>query len=164
MRGLYQLKSKFTVISSLPAIEDLLKLSGNALLNRIMDEESPEVFVGRLPEEDFFWIVKRIGEADCLPLLRLASEDQWEYLLDLETWEKDRLDPDRVLSWLSRLSDADPERFAGWLSRHGDALFSLLINGKAEVVIRDGEGDADLSEGYFTLDGLFYHCCPNVEF
>lgn len=156
MRGLYQLKSKFTVISSLPAIEDLLKLSGNALLNRIMDEESPEVFVGRLPEEDFFWIVKRIGEADCLPLLRLASEDQWEYLLDLETWEKDRLDPDRVLSWLSRLSDADPERFAGWLSRHGDALFSLLINGKAEVVIRDGEGDADLSEGYFTLDGLFY--------
>jgi len=61
-----------------------------------------------------------------------------------------------VLSWLSRLSDADPARFAVWLFRHEDALFSLLINGKAEVIIRDGEEEADLSAGYFTLDGRFY--------
>jgi len=156
MRSSYQTIPKSTAVPSALAAKKLLKLSGSALLNRILDEESPKVFIRRLPEEDFFWIVKRIGEADCLPLLRLASEDQWEYLLDLETWEKDRLDADRVLSWLSRLSDADPARFAAWLFSQGDALFSLLINGKAEVVIRDGEEEADLSGGYFTLDGRFY--------
>jgi hypothetical protein len=156
MRSSYQTIPKSTAVPSALAAKELLKLSGSALLNRILDEESPKVFIRRLSEEDFFWIVKRIGEADCLPLLRLASKDQWEYLLDLETWEKDRLDADRVLSWLSRLSDADPARFAVWLFSQGDALFSLLINEKAEVIIRDGEGEADLSEGYFTLDGLFY--------
>ncbi|MDI6615207.1 MAG: DUF6178 family protein, partial [Syntrophaceae bacterium] len=156
MRSSYQTIPKSTAVPSVLAAKELLKLSGSALLNRILDEESPKVFIRCLPEEDFFWIVKRIGEADCLPLLRLASEDQWEYLLDLETWEKDRLDADRVLSWLSLLSDADPARFAVWLFSQGDALFSLLINGKAEVIIRDGEEEADLSAGYFTLDGRFY--------
>jgi len=156
MRSSYQTIPRSTAVPSALAAKELLKLSGSALLNRILDEESPKVFIRRLPEEDFFWIVKRIGEADCLPLLRLASEDQWEYLLDLETWKKDRLDTDRMLSWLSRLSDADPVRFAAWLFSQGDTLFSLLINGKAEVVIRDGEEEADLSGGYFTLDGRFY--------
>ncbi len=156
MRSSNQTIPKSTAVLSALAAKELLKLSGSALLNRILDEESPEVFFRRLSEEDFFWIVKRIGEADCLPLLRLASKDQWEYLLDLETWEKDRLNADRVLSWLSRLSDADPARFAAWLFSQGDALFSLLINRKTEVVIRDGEEEADLSGGYFTLDGRFY--------
>ena len=126
---------------SAPAAKELLTLSGSALLNRILDEESPETFVRRLPEEDFFWIVKRIGEADCLPLLRLASEDQWEYLLDLETWVRDRLDADRTLSWFSRLGHADPERFAAWLFSQGDGLFSLLINQRAEVAVKDGDGE-----------------------
>jgi hypothetical protein len=35
------------------AAEDFLNLSGGALLNRVLDEERPENFVRRLPEEDF---------------------------------------------------------------------------------------------------------------
>ena len=156
MRGSYQPIPASPAVFSAPAIESLLTLSGGALLNRILDEERPAALVRRLPEGDFYWIVKRIGEEDCLPILRLASEDQWEYLLDLEIWEKDRLEGRRLLSWLSRLGEADPVRFAAWLYGQGDALFSLLLSGTAEVVVKDGEEEADLPEGYFTLDGRFF--------
>jgi hypothetical protein len=143
-------------VSPAPAVESLLSLSGSALLNRILEEERPAALVRRLPEGDFYWIIKRIGEEDCLPVLRFASTDQWKYLLDLEVWEKDRLDGDRLLSWLSRLGEADPVRFAAWLYGQGDVLFSLLLIGRAEVAIKDGEEAADLPAGYFTLDGRFF--------
>jgi len=51
--------------------------------------------------------------------------DQGEYLLDLEIWQKDRLEDHRLLSWLSRLGEADPVRFAAWLYGQAGALFSL---------------------------------------
>ena len=156
MREAYQPIAASPAVSPAPAIEALLKLSGSALLNRILDDDRPAALVRRLPEEDFYWIVKRIGEEDCLPALRLASEDQWEYLLDLEIWEKDRLEGRRLLSWLSRLGEADPVRFAAWLFGQGEALFSLLLSGRAEVAVKDGEEEADLPEGYFTLDGRFF--------
>jgi len=156
MREAYPVISECKAPSTAPPVEALLTLSGSALLDRILEEERPAALVRRLTEEDFYWIVKRIGEEDCLPVLRLASEVQWEYLLDLEVWEKDRLDSDRLLSWLERLGEADPERAADWLFDQGAALFSLLISGRAEVVIKDGDEEADLPEGYFTLDGRFF--------
>lgn len=156
MREAYQAIPEFTAVAAAPPVEALLKLSGSTLLNRILDDDRPAALVRRLPEGDFYWIVKRIGAEDCLPVLRLASEDQWEYLLDLEVWEKDRLEGRRLLPWLARLGEADPVRFAAWLYGQGDALFSLLLSGRAEVAVKVGEEEADLPEGYFTLDGRFF--------
>jgi len=156
MREAYQTIPAFTAVAATPPAEALLKLSGSALLDRILDEERPESLVRRLPEEDFYWIVKRVGEGDCLPVLQLATEAQWEYLLDLETWHRDRLDGDRTLSWFSQLAAADPERFAEWLIGRDGALLSLLLHERAEVAVKDGDEEPDLLEGFFTLDGRFF--------
>ncbi|MFH1488046.1 MAG: DUF6178 family protein, partial [Pseudomonadota bacterium] len=56
-------------------------LSGSQILDRVLSSPSPEELVKSLPSEDFYWLVKRVGEYDCLPLLELASEEQWQYLL-----------------------------------------------------------------------------------
>lgn len=134
----------------------LLALSGSSLLEYILDGKKPKTLIQSLPEEDFFWIIKRVGPEDCLPILELASEEQWHYLLDLEIWEKDILDTGRTLIWLKRLGGADSKRLSDWLFAEGRNLLSLLFYRTAEVVIKDGDKYADLSEGYFTLDGRFY--------
>jgi len=66
-------------------LRELALLPGSEVLNRILALESPGAFVRRLPCVDFLWLLKKVGEGDCLPLLELASTDQWQFLLDLET-------------------------------------------------------------------------------
>jgi hypothetical protein len=136
---------------------DLLSLPGGTLLKRILDNPDPEAFVRRLSAEDLFWIVKRIGEDDCLPVLELADEEQWQYLIDLDIWEKDQLSPEKTLAWLKRLAEADPKRFSNWLLGEERHLLSLLLFRVAEVVVKDQQEEGlDLPEAYFTLDGVFY--------
>ncbi len=144
MRNLTLLAPRSATAAGEAAVKELLTLYGIVLLKHILNEDRPETFIRRLPGEDFFWIIKRIGEADCFPLLQLAAEEQWKYLLDLETWVKDRLDTDKTLAWFNRLYDADPERFSAWLFAEGNALLSLLLSRTTEVVIRNGEEEADL--------------------
>ncbi|MCP4666778.1 MAG: hypothetical protein GY849_10465, partial [Deltaproteobacteria bacterium] len=72
-------------------LKALYTLSGRDVLNRILDMDRPQKLIRELPAQDFFWLVKKVGDNDCLPLLEMASEDQWQYLLDLEIWKGDRL-------------------------------------------------------------------------
>mgnify|MGYP001593221964 CR=1 FL=1 len=137
--------------------QDLLLLPGSALLKRIIEDEDPQAFVRRLSAEDLFWIVKRIGEDDCLPVLELAHEEQWQYLIDLDIWQKDRLSPEKTLAWLKRLGEADPERLSNWLFGEERNFLSFLLFSAAEVVVKNQEEEGlDLPETYFTVDGVFY--------
>ncbi len=64
-------------------IQRFAEKSGSQLLNAILDMENPKAFVRSLSEVDFYWLVKRIGEDDALPLLELASTKQWIHILDM---------------------------------------------------------------------------------
>ena len=103
------------IVPGRDVINELYPLSGEEALQKILEQENPGRLVRRLPSGDFFWLVKKVGDNDCLPLLELATEDQRQYLLDLEIWKKDHLDMEQVFQWLVRLYQADPGRFAAWL-------------------------------------------------
>ncbi|HQH28693.1 MAG TPA: DUF6178 family protein, partial [Oligoflexia bacterium] len=64
-------------------LRELLSLSGSELLKSVLEKENPAAFIQGLSSDDFYWMVKRVGEDDAVELLRLASADQWQYLLDL---------------------------------------------------------------------------------
>jgi len=68
-------------------LKDLYALSGTEVMDRILEHPDPPGLIEGLPSEDFFWLIKRVGE-DSMQLLKLASLRQWQYLLDLELWEK----------------------------------------------------------------------------
>jgi len=91
-----------------------------------------------------------------MQLLKLASLRQWQYLLDLELWEKDRLDLTHAFQWLQRLQRSDPGRLTMWLFTDGQALAYLYLFRNVHVEIRDEDETYDLEEGFITLDGLFY--------
>lgn len=135
-------------------VREILGLSGKKALDRILESEKPGELVETMSQEDFYWLVKKIGEEDCLPLLQFATTEQWQYLLDLEIWEKDRFSLSNASLWLSRLEEADSVRLAKWLLGKGQffAYYYFFRSIRVEISEKEEEG---LPEGFFSLDGVY---------
>ena len=137
--------------------KDLLRLPGKKALELILESPRPVTLVQSLADEDLFWLVQEIVPEDALPILSLASNDQWQYLLDLEVWTEDRLEIDSVSRWLHLLLKADPERFLIWGLREQTELIELQLFRQIDVRIKEeDESPSEFDEGYFSFDGLFY--------
>jgi len=90
--------------------KEILSLSPEKALDAILDSPQSAALVHSLSEQDFHFLIHDIGIEDTLPLLRLASDKQWEYIVDLEIWEKDRIDLASVTNSLALLFTIDPNR------------------------------------------------------
>jgi len=144
---------------TLPVIspKEVMRVPGKRALELILESPRPVTLVQSLAEEDLFWLVQDIGPEDALSILALASNDQWQYLFDVELWAKDRLEIDTVNQWLGLLLKADHERFLNWVLRENNELIELHLFKHIEVRIREeDESPSDFDEGYFSLDDLFY--------
>ena len=91
--------------------KEILSLPAEKALSRIVDSPQPAAIVHSFPEEDFYFLINNIGAEDSLQLLSLASDKQWEYILDIEVWEKDRISINNVTKWLDLFIKADSQRF-----------------------------------------------------
>ena len=89
----------------------VLTLPPEKALTLVADHPYPVTLVQSMAAEDFYFLVHAIGTEDSRPILALASNEQWEYLLDMETWQRDHLAPHEMTLWLERLLKADPDRF-----------------------------------------------------
>ncbi|MDY6990557.1 MAG: DUF6178 family protein [Thermodesulfobacteriota bacterium] len=149
--------SRVPVPISGPDPAGLLKLPGKKALNLILDSPAPAHLVQSLAEEDLFWLVQDVGPEDALPILSVASNDQWHYLLDLELWDRDRLDPGSVHRWLTLLLKADPTRFLIWALRENLDFLEFHLYKSIDVRIKEeDESPSDMDDSYFSLDGVFY--------
>ncbi|MFC1867364.1 DUF6178 family protein [Thermodesulfobacteriota bacterium] len=134
----------------------LLPLTGSDAINMILDHDSPVQLVQNMSRVDFFWIMKKVGEDDSLPLLTLASLDQWQYILDMQLWLRDRINMEETFSWLDRLSKADPSRLSSWLlSDDGNLLAHFFFFKALRVKIMEDE-DFQIPEGFITFDNIYY--------
>ena len=132
-------------------------LNGREILERILREQNPRKLVEDLPAGDLYWVVKKVGADDCLPLLELATPDQWQYLLDLEVWDRDEINPAEALAWLKRLFEADSGRTIHWLLHEGNALLYFVLQKSIEVMVREEDDkEFEIPEGFFTHDGVLY--------
>ena len=150
-------EDKRALIPPKDILSRLYHLPGEKILDQILSRENSQQIVQDLPSEDFFWLVKKVGEQDCIPLLELATVEQWQYLLDLEIWEKDRLDLEQTSAWIERFQEAEPGKLIRWLFGEGHFLAQYEFHQNLEVVILDRRDDfRDLQEGFFTLEGVFH--------
>ena len=88
--------------------KEIFALSPEKALDRIFEAKHPAALIHSFPEADFFFLLNDIGIHDALEILALASDRQWEYILDIELWEKDRIDINSVTRWLDILFQAAP--------------------------------------------------------
>jgi hypothetical protein len=139
----------------------ILALPPENALAEILDHPQPDALVRSFAEEDFFFLVHDIGHADSLEILSLASTRQWEYLLDIESWTKDRLNLDALTRWMSVLLKADPARFVRWAMDEKAEQIEYYLFKTSRVVIREHDQDpSDFGDGYITFDDVFYVKLP----
>jgi len=137
-------------------LNGLLKLPGSEALNRILDQVNAAEIVQGINRVDLFWLIKKVGEDDSLPLLKLASDDQWQYIMDMELWHRDRVRIKETFQWLDRFLKADPERLARWLfSEEGNMLAHYFFNNILDVRVKE-EQDYVPPDGFFTFDNLYF--------
>jgi hypothetical protein len=137
-------------------MNQILSLSGSEALNKILDQANAGRIVQDMSRVDLFWLIKKIGADDSFPLLRLASNDQWQYIMDMETWHRDRIAVQATFQWLDRFHRSDPERLAQWLySEEGNLLAHYFFNTILDVKVKE-EQDYDPPDGFFTYDNLYY--------
>jgi hypothetical protein len=141
----------------------LMSLSGRDALNEILDQDDPRSVVRGIARTDFYWLIRRVGEEDAFPLLSLASLEQWEHLLDMELWNKDRLVLGQTSAWLGRLEQADPGRLVRWLLSEGQALAYYYFFRSIEVEVKTGDEAYDLPGDFFTFDNIYYIRIPDRE-
>jgi hypothetical protein len=136
---------------------EILELSPEKALERIVNDPQPAALVHSFPEQDFYMLVNEIGPEDSLPLLSLATNKQWEHLVDLEAWQNDRVDLKTVTRWLSLLQEADPRRFIRWFLEEQLEFGELYLFRNLEVRIREHDQDpSDFGDEFFTLDNIYF--------
>ena len=135
----------------------ILALPPKKAMERILEDPQPAALVHSFPEQDFYFLIHDIGTGDSLPLLTLASNRQWEHIVDLEVWRKDRIDVESVSRWLSLLLEADSERFIRWFLQEKLELIEFYLFKSIEVRVREHDQDpSDFGDGFFTLDNVYY--------
>jgi hypothetical protein len=137
--------------------ERLLSLPSAAAREYLVTEKNTLALVHSFPPEDFYLLVRDIGAQDALPLLAMASNRQWEYILDIETWHKDRMDVSAATKWLNLLLSADPTRLAGWCANEKDAFLEFFLQHNIEVKVREyDESPSELGKDFISFDDTFY--------
>lgn len=137
--------------------EEILSLTSEKALKEIFEAPQPVPLIHSFPEEDFYFLVNDIGPGDAIELLSLASNRQWEFILDLEVWEKDRIEIKAVTKWFDLFLRSDSNRFLKWVMEDKIDFFEFYLFHNIEVRLREHDQDPSiLGNDFITLDGKFY--------
>jgi hypothetical protein len=132
--------------------------SGKEKMDLILSDADDKRLTASLEPQEFFWLLKEIGETDALGLLQLASADQCLFILDMEPWEGYTFSEDKVCHWLAYFMEGGEPRVHELLN-HLDFEFLQLFLSR-ELIVGGGIGDQSNDEERFgdydhTFDGVF---------
>ena len=137
--------------------KEIITLPPEKALDRILEAKHPAALVHSFSEEDFYFLVHDIGLNDSYELLAMASDRQWDYILDVELWEKDRIDADSLTRWLDILFQAAPDRFIKWAIENKSDLIEYYLFNNIRVAIREHDQDPSaFGKDFVTIDDIFY--------
>ena len=137
--------------------QQILALPPQEALDRILQDPQPLPLVHSFPEQDFYFLIHDVGLQDALPLLSLASDKQWDHIIDLEAWQKDQIDIKSVSHWLGLLLDADPKRFIRWFLEQQLEFVEFYLFKNIEVRVLEHDQDpSDLGDDFFSLDSMYF--------
>ncbi len=135
----------------------VLKARGKERLHYLFLSENPEQLVQQLPELEVFLTVKEVGEKDCLELISLTTPEQFQYLLDLDFWKKDQLNPEKVLHWMELLLESGEKKVTQFIQSTDPEFIALLLKKFLEVTTMEGEALETRDRiPMFTLDQYYY--------
>ncbi len=131
----------------------VLQVRGKDRLHYLFLSEHPEQLVQQLPELEVFLTLKEAGEKDCLDLISLTTSEQFQFLLDLDFWKRDQLDPEKVLHWMEILLESGEKRVIQFIQSSDIEFIALLLKKFIQATAIDGEHLEGMDKiPLFTLD------------
>ncbi|MEW6377668.1 MAG: DUF6178 family protein [Thermodesulfobacteriota bacterium] len=153
-------KEAHKVFNTLPVksqLETVLQARGKERLHFLFLSEHPEQLVQLLPEMEVFLTVKEIGEKDSLHLISLTTPEQFQYLLDLDFWKRDQLDPEKVLHWMEILLESGEKKVIQFIHSSDPEFIALLLKKFLHVTTLEGEHVEVMDRlSLFTLDQFYF--------
>ncbi len=142
---------------------EILGLDSRKALEMILDSNLPATLIQSFPDQDFYFLMYQIGLDDFIPVLSLASSEQWEYILDMEVWNNDRINLSEMTKTLDLLFKADPKRLMRWLVNEKPEFLEYYFFKNIQVIIREHDEDpSSFEDGYRTIDDVFYIKFPEI--
>lgn len=114
-------------------LEFLYGLPARQKLNLILSAPEAERLVQSFSPEALLYTLKEIGSADAGDLLSMAMPEQVKGLFDLDCWDKDRPNLERMREWLEALGEAGRRRSADALMEADLELVTLLMRQYVKV-------------------------------
>jgi Family of unknown function (DUF6178) len=114
-------------------LEFLYGLPARQKRDLILSAPEAERLVQSFSPETLFYTLKEIGSADAGDLLSLAMPEQVKSLFDLDCWNKDRPNFERMREWIETLSEAGRRRMADGLMQLDLEMVALLLRGYIKV-------------------------------
>jgi hypothetical protein len=136
-------------------MQRLGRLPARARLDALLQAHDAPALVRALPAEQLYATIAEVGLADATELVQLASPEQFQSLVDLGAWRKDRLDSHGLLEWLRAARGDSPEEALPKL--HGIDLELLELMVRELTIIHDLEETPDPPTEGVTIDSADGH-------
>lgn len=115
----------------------------------IISEPDAAQLVPSLPVQELYYAIKEVGLADAAELVALATPEQVQGFVDLDTWERDHLDERRVEAWLETLADAGYEKLGAVVDELDAEVIALWLQRQARIYDLSIEDPPQEPEGHF---------------
>lgn len=140
---------------------EILVSESEKALDLILDAAAPASLVQSFPDQDLYYLLHKIGPDDFIPVLSMATSDQWEYILDVEAWDNDRLDIDNITKTFDLLFQADPQRLLRWTIMEKPGFVEFYLNKNMDIYVREHDDTPPEDfDDYITIDDKFYFRFP----
>jgi hypothetical protein len=143
----------------------LARPRGVRRMDALLESDDAAAAVAALSVPDFYFLVKEVGLGDADDLVALATPEQIRGCLDLEIWDRDRVELAPASPWLVSVLEAGPEKVAEvWAGL--DAELRALFLARNALVIDHSLGEElpdDEDRPAFTTPDTFYTVVVTAE-
>ncbi len=115
-------------------------------IDLILMSDDSKALVQALPEEEVYWTIKERGRTDSLSIISRTSHEQFQYLIDVDCWNRDEIDFNNIAEWYLLLGKCNEVKVVEWFEK-ADERF-LISTLKRFMGIAKIESETDILEEY----------------
>jgi len=119
----------------------LSELAPKERLEALVSAPDARELVQSIPADELYSTIAEVGLADSTELVHLASPEQFQALLDLGAWSKDRIEARRAITWLRAARVDDPHEFLAKVRALDVELLEFVLLSATAVHDREAEPD-----------------------
>ncbi len=143
------------------AYHTLTKLPPRKRMEALLDRPDACKVIQNLEPYNLYHLIQEIGASDATDLALLASPQQVQGFLDLDSWRRDEIVPGRIAEWLELYMRLEDKDFAALLQKIDEEPILILLQEHLQVFISEEKNEIppillDSDVPYETLDGVFF--------